>query len=132
MFCFVRGIPPRRVVILICLLLLVAGGFWLYWPQIQIGLRAVEPSCTVGLSGTAAQLTIQGWQAEADCEAILNGKASFLGDPNKPENVYAVSQPQGTILCELDMKGRHLMVRDQGAVTLMGSGLCQELEGMKK
>jgi len=30
------------------------------------------------------------------------------------------------------MKGRHLMVRDQGAVTLMGSGLCQELEGMKK
>ena len=105
-------------------LLVVISLTWLFGPTIATG---VTPSCTIGLSGTAATITIQAWSANNDCNDIVNGRVSFLGDPVKPGGVYLLtSAPTGAILCETDKQGRHLVVRDQG-LNIIGSGECQLL-----
>ncbi len=117
------------------LLLLVAVGLvavglltGLYWSQAATALRGVEPSCTIGVTGSAATITIQAWSAPGDCRDITDGRASFLGGPAAPGSFYAVTgTTPAPVLCELDKRGRHIIIRDQGFLTLVGSGECELL-----
>lgn len=119
----------RRIILASGALLLAALAVWLYWPQAATALRGVEPACTVGLSGSAATITIQGWSATDDCNKIVSGQPSFLGGPAAPGNVYLVTgAATAPVLCELDKQGRHLIVRDQGFLTLVGTGECELLQ----
>src|SRR5947199_5220098 len=108
----------KRVFVPACVGLVLFGAFvWFSFPQM---LRAIQPSCTIGLSGTAAQVTIIGWMAPFDCDAITKGEAASLFDESsnsgKKADAYLVTQgTSGAVICEVDLRGRHVIVRYQGS-----------------
>jgi hypothetical protein len=125
-----RTRSPWRVVAAvggsILLVCLVAAGA-LYSGTVQRGLLAIEPNCTVGITGTAATMTIEGWAANQDCSTIVGGRSSFLGTFD-PSQVYLyTTTPTNPVVCELDRQGRHLIVRDEGVFKIVGNALCQAL-----
>ena len=87
----------------------------------------------VGVTGTAAQVTIQAWSAPLDCQALTNPNTieTFLGksSPNAAHvSTYPVTQgTSGAVMCEVDYKGRHLVVRDQGSFAFEGWAICDML-----
>jgi len=97
----------------------------LYWSQISHLFLGLEPSCTIGVTGTNATLTIQAWDADSACQQLVDRNNAqhpgqyyiFTGETNAP------------VLCEVDMQGRHYTVRDQGIFDLVGNALCKGLEG---
>ncbi len=124
---------PRAFLLigLVCVLLICAllGGILLSWLQANNFFLALEPRCTLGVSGTAATLTIEAWSAPDDCQHITNGDENFLGKSfTLPGTFYRVTQsPNEPVLCELDIQNRHLIVHDQGILTIVGYALCHQL-----
>ena len=76
-------------------------------------------SCTVGVSGTDATLTVSGWRSGDLCGRLVekSTRAYYRRD----------ASPTGSVLCEYDDDGRHYVVRDQGALMLIGRGVCAQL-----
>ena len=105
-----------------------------YTGALQRFLLSIEPTCTVGLTGSAATMTIIAWSANQDCDDLFAGKTTFLGqgtsdvaDLNKLVYRYT-GTPTSPVVCELDIKGRHIIVRDEGALKLVGTQLCENLQ----
>lgn len=132
--------PPRKkllallllaaAALLMLLFCLMLGAFVLYGGSLSRILAAVEPSCTIGIAGSAATITIQGWSAAQDCNQILSGQPSFLDSSGKlAGGIYQYTEtPTNPVVCELNDQGRHVIVRDEGMLMLVGNSLCQWLE----
>jgi hypothetical protein len=102
---------PRPWGTLVIVLLLVAGAGWATYRRTY--------TCTVGVSGTDATLTVRGWRASDLCGRLAE---------KSPGAYYRRdASPTGNVLCEYDDEGRHYVVRDQGALMLIGRGICAQL-----
>jgi hypothetical protein len=87
---------------------------------------AVTPSCTVGLSGAAVSVTVQGADAQAQCN-------SFLGQTTDGGSWYVYSggqQPAGASICQVNYHGDLMTVRDEGPLNLYGTSVCSYLTAL--
>lgn len=112
-------------------LLFIISLFIVFFPSEAQGFAlSLEPTCTVGVSGTSVTLTIQGWTAPQDCADLLAGRPNFFGGTGTGTGgtIYQVTQtPTQPVVCELDYRGRHVIVRE--ASTLLGMLVCKALQG---
>ena len=121
----------RSLLMLSCIsvfLFVVFGIGYLYWPQMNTFLISFEPSCTVGIIGTSATVTIQGWQATQRCDNLFNGQQA----PNAPKidtsKIYRLdSPPDAPVVCQFDRNGLRVTIRDGGLIKLFGNALCQAI-----
>ena len=119
---------PVALALGVGLVIVLVLAVFLYSSTFGRALRAIQPSCTVGVTGTAATFTIEGWSANQDCQNIVSGKPSFLGT-FPPAHVYLyTSTPTNPEVCEVDVQGRHVIVRDEGVLKLVGNVLCQAMQ----
>lgn len=119
---------PVSIALGVGLVVVLSLGVIVYSGTFQRTLLAVEPSCTVGVTGTAATFTIEAWSANQDCQTIVSGRPSFLGT-FPPAQVYLyTSAPTNPEVCEVDVQGRHVIVRDEGVLKLVGNALCQAMQ----
>lgn len=114
--------------IIMPLIILIPGIGYLYWPQITTALISIEPSCTVGITGTAAVITFQGWQATQDCNTLVSDNQN----PNAPQITLAKpylleSPPDEPVVCQVNRNGLRITVRDEGILKLVGNALCQAI-----
>ena len=103
----------------------VAGaGLYLVSPDFRGGVQnAVMPSCTVGLNGAAVSVTVQGADAQTQCD-------SFLTRTTDGGTWYVYSggqQPAGASICQIHYHGDLITVRDSGALDLYGNAICSSL-----
>ncbi len=80
-------------------------------------------SCTLGITGTAANVTLSGFGANLACGKVAQQYS---------EHVYQVSgSAQGSELCEGDITADgltlHYLVRDTGMLNLVGNYVCSQL-----
>jgi hypothetical protein len=103
-------------IVLAGILVAVPGATsWLPW--------STPPSCSVGLSGAAVSVTVQGQNAQAQCESMLN-------DPTGGGSLYLYSggqEPAGASICQRTYEGDLVTVRDTGS-NMYGSVLCADLD----
>lgn len=111
----------RTFVVLAAATLLViawlSGGFGLLAP-------AIAPArCTVGLNGAAVSVTVQGPGAMAQCDSFLaqttNGGTWYVYAPNEV--------PTAPIVCQVNVAGVVVDVRDSGLIDAYGNEICQNL-----
>jgi hypothetical protein len=116
------------VLFVILLAVLWVCGASLYPQQFANFTRSLEPSCNIGL-GTAT-VTVQSWSANKDCIAMLANADDFSGVNWGSLGFRSVSEPNtgGSIICERELSGRHLTVRD-GAMSNNGAIACMEMDG---
>lgn len=106
----------------------LCGGLVVYSGTLGRALLAIQPSCTVGVTGTAATFTIEGWSTNQDCRNIVSGKPSFLGTFPSGQVYLYTGTPTNPEVCEVDVQGRHVIVRDEGVLKLVGNALCQAMQ----
>lgn len=103
---------------LIVLVLLI--GAWYF--------TSSRSACTVGVTGFAATVTVQGWGAAQKCNDIL-ADPSVLGSESfsDPSMVYRLTQPPPpTVACEYKIGNHRYTVRDTGGM-IIGNILCSTL-----
>jgi len=78
--------------------------------------------CSLGVYGTAANVTISGQGAGSECKNLMQTSLT----PNNTTVFYSLTdQPSGTILCEgTTAEGQQYVVRDTGMFDLVGRDLC--------
>lgn len=76
-------------------------------------------TCTLGVSGTDATLTVTGWRATAECDAELERSPRLLYRRD--------AATDASVLCEQDRNGKHYVVRDRGVMMIVGRTLCAGL-----
>lgn len=103
-------------------LALIAGGLvWCRgwpagWPV--PALPFLFARCTVGITGTAASLTVEGPHAEEACR---------LAAEQRQTTYRASSEPGQPVVCEYRLGDQHVRVRDDGVLKLVGNALCERL-----
>ncbi len=80
--------------------------------------RHFGPSCTVGVTGTAAKLTFEGWGASGSCDNQLHTAGAYR---------YNGPLPNEPVICQYTIHGIRATVRDEGVVKLVGNLLCADL-----
>ena len=114
------------VVIVVALLVFV-----LYRNTVEQSVLAILPSCTIGYTGSAATITIQGLTANKDCDDAVAGRPGlFCSNPGGcPANrfYHYTGTPTNPEVCETDYHGRHIIVRDEGVLKIVGNQFCQSL-----
>lgn len=76
------------------------------------------PVCMVGITGTRATVTVEGWGAPDFCNRFV--AQSSIG--------YLRTQPvTEPVVCEYQLGDLHITIRDQGLLLIWGNKLCQEL-----
>jgi hypothetical protein len=86
-----------------------------------------RPSCSIGVVGTEASVTVQGWMAGKTCDAFSNGLHQPGG--GAAGQLYQLTEaPSQPIICEYVISGQTFLVRDQGVIKLTGNALCQYLK----
>lgn len=120
------GRPPLTK-ILFCAILVVAvigAGLYLVSPDFRGSVQSVTtPSCSVGLNGAAVSVTVQGADAQTQCD-------SFLKRTTDGGTWYVYSggqQPAGASICQIHYRGDLITVRDSGALDLYGNAICTSL-----
>ena len=119
---------PAWAYIIIGILALVA--LWLCAPPVSGFVVAIfhstEPTCTIGQPPTT--ITVRSQTANTDCQEMLNGPNNFtsvdwhkLGFMPYP---ISDSNSDGAIVCELDLDGRHITVRDSDPKYNVGGAVC--------
>lgn len=95
---------------LLVVLLAGAGGWYA---------RARTSSCVVGVTGADANVTVTGFGSAASCDDMVraNPSVSYLRQ----------SPPEGGVLCEVQRGQKRYVVRDRGALMLVGRGICSSL-----
>lgn len=115
---------PSPTVMLLLALSAVGVIVWIYSQGGVIAtIRAVGndfgPSCTIGVTGTAASVTFKGWGATASCDAQLSSKQAYRYDgPARVE----------PIVCQYTLAGERVTVRDSGTLKLVGNALCNSFQ----
>jgi hypothetical protein len=95
-------------------------------PLVAPSATSVVSTCSVGVTGTSAIITISGASASQECNDLVAGKGPRLcvgctyyhysGTPTEPE------------VCEIQSGGRHYVVRDQGVLKVYGNQICHNLK----
>jgi len=80
--------------------------------------QAAHESCTVGVTGTAAMVQVQGDRADGSCDTMVNG--------SQYEYHYSVPITAHPI-CQYSFGGRQYTVYDEGVLKSMGNSLCHVL-----
>jgi len=120
------GRPPLTKILFIAILVaaVIGVGLYLLSPDFRGGVQnAVTPSCTVGLNGAAVSVTVQGTDAQAQCN-------TFLTRTTDGGSWYVYSggqQPAGASICQIHYHGDLITVRDSGALDLYGNSICSSL-----
>ncbi len=73
-------------------------------------------TCTVGVVGTAANVTFTGDNAQAECDSYTRAHRSM----------YSLDSPQGDELCAGTIDGQKYAVRDTGLFHIEGLTLCRD------
>jgi len=79
-------------------------------------INTFAPSCTIGVTGTAATVTFRGWKSTSAC-------ASFESRDTYRLTSDAPTQP---VICEYVIQGQTATVRDEGALKLIGASICAD------
>lgn len=84
----------------------------------------LRKECGVGLAGTALTVTVEGPDANAECDSLLgtagpDGASWYRLDGEEPTGYLVCRQPSGSSM---------VTVRDQGALMLYGHSVCESLE----
>ncbi len=99
-------------------------GLYLLSPDFRGSVQnATTPSCTVGLNGAAVSVTVQGGDAQTQCN-------SFLARTTDGGTWYVYSggqQPAGASICQIHNQADLITVRDSGALDLYGNAICSSL-----
>ena len=80
-------------------------------------------NCTVGLTGAAVSVTVQGPTAQSQCNSFLGTKT----DGGSWYNYAGGQSAGGAVICQENYSGDLFTVRDQGSLNLYGSGVCSNL-----
>lgn len=76
-------------------------------------------SCVIGYIGSRATVTIRGWDASRSCQQLIAA--------NK-DRYYARTEPATEpVLCEVPIGPRRFIVRDDGALVILGRIACEAL-----
>ncbi len=86
-----------------------------HWDDIGINLG---PSCAVGVSGSAAVVSVHGWDASAACAAMTHANTYTYSGPTP-------SQP---IVCQYTISGERYTVQDDGLLKAVGASVCANLQ----
>lgn len=110
-----RKVTAELVAALVALVLVV----WYVGQQWDtIGL-AVGPTCRVGISGTAAVVTVHGWGADASCAAMARDNGAYS---------YDGPAPTIPVVCQYPYGGVRLTVQDDGLLKSEGAALCTRFQ----
>jgi hypothetical protein len=96
---------------LLVLLVLLAGGAYAH---------ERTSSCVVGVTGADATITVKGFRSGSMCTALVDSKKHGFYERE--------TAPDGSVLCEVQNKGRRYVVRDRGTFMLIGRNLCSNIE----
>lgn len=103
-----RGLGASTGLLLILITIGMVGGV-AAWPVIR-------PICTIGVTGTAASVTVTGLFAGRACQQLL---------ATGPTALYEMSQtPTQPVVCEQNVSNLRLVVRDEGILKIVGNALC--------
>lgn len=80
-------------------------------------------SCTVGASGTALNVTADGWGAGRACETMMNTESTNVSGFTP----YSTN-PFGQVVCVVPLGGITYTVRDTGLLDIFGNAVCQSLQ----
>ncbi len=109
-------VGPVVVVLVLCVLVVGAIAF-VNWSALGID---IGPTCIVGVTGTAATVTVKGWSADQACSAMRAGAQAvtytYSGNVTNP------------VVCQYTIRGQQFTVQDQGLIKLVGGALCLLLE----
>lgn len=101
-----RSRTAQRTVLLVCGLITLIGALVLLAPTLTFTSRNWDyigqrygPSCTIGFSGTSVTLTVQGWSASQDCDAMVSQDTHNPYDASVKAYHYQ-GTPQGRVLCQ--------------------------------
>ena len=111
-----RGASGR--IALVGVLLAIAGTAGIAYANEDVGM-AIGPSCTIGVTGTAASLTVKGWRAVDACNTFDAGTSILLYRYSG-----AVTTPA---ICQYQMQGLRFTVNDEGVLKAIGNILCASL-----
>ena len=101
---------------------LVMIAFFLYRFQIVGWAQDYTPRCSVGIQGTAASITVIGFDADTMCQHLVHACDT---NPNCTQMTFYQLPGNPTIapiVCEGDYQYEHIIVRDIGST---GNVLCQ-------
>ncbi len=81
--------------------------------------RMLPTTCSVGIAGSNATITVSGVGAETQCNQIVT-------NPNNKVSWYELQgvQPSGNVMCEGTLHGDTIIIRDQGIFNIYGNELC--------
>ena len=91
--------------------------------------------CYVGVTGTAASITVKDTFPDETCQAIVANPAKYIGDiaEDSPKEFYSMSEaPQQPVVCEYTIENKHFIVRDEGMLKVVGNILCSGLSKRSK
>jgi len=81
--------------------------------------HTAQESCIIGITGTNASVTVRGWGATRACQGAVREGEAWAYDREEV--------PTEPVLCEVKQHHRRYIVRDTGALMLVGRGLCYSL-----
>ncbi len=101
------------LILVFAIAVLISGGGLAYIQHMQ------SSTCSVGIVGSNATITISGVGAETQCNQIVT-------DPNNKVSWYELQgvQPSGNVMCEGTIHGDTIIVRDQGIFNIYGNDIC--------
>lgn len=105
---------------------LLIGGILLtphFW---QIG-RAIGPSCSVAVNGTAASVTARGWSAPFACQTVTQRLAGATHGLSAVVLAPRPADPTAPVICRGVLAHDAITVRDAGSLKLVGTLLCAAL-----
>lgn len=109
------------LVALVAVAVLVAPHFW------QIG-RTIGPTCTIGVNGTAASATFQGWTAPFICQQVMQQLANATnGAANAVLARRPAPPPTAPVVCRHILLNDSVTVHDADALPIVGTILCAGL-----
>lgn len=116
----------RGILIVGCVLLVSMALVWCVamWQVFGTVISPFPASCTVGVVGASANITVSGIGADLACRKIVERDRAQL-------YLMAEGTPQGDEICEGDFDNTefplHYLVRDMGLFKIIGNGLCSTL-----
>ncbi len=91
----------------------------------------LNASCTVGVTGYAANVEFTGLGANGACSSFLNSDSVHLyqyqGEPTGTEICVGSYQTQNSLISVIGSLSVHFVVRDTGLFDLVGNALCKSL-----
>lgn len=90
--------------------------------------EAIGPSCSLGVTRTAATITIRGWLAPTACKQALSSTTANIAGLGSFSLLQArPTAATGQVVCEQTAAGLRVTVRDAAGSRLLTRTLCDQL-----